>query len=378
MTELPLTYVSIAKQNLIDNIQSFRSFINGNQKIMAVIKANAYGHDAKLIVPIVSDYVDYFQVDDIEECIEIKDVANRPIMILGYVQKSDIEKAIQGGAILTVYDVDRLQYIDEIAGVNGKKAIIHIKVDALLGRQGILIDDVDDFIGELKKCSKVIVDAVYSHFANIEDTNDFSYAEQQIQVFDRAVEKFKNAGFADIKTHISATSGIMAYEKNLGQNNIVRLGMGMYGLWPSESLKEKYSGVINLKPALGWVSKIAQVKMMPAGSSIGYGLTCVISKPTKIAVVPVGYSDGFDRRFSNNGEVLINGTRCPVLGRIAMNMFVVDVSLSDNAKAEDEVVIIGIQGSNVVTVEEIANRIDTINYEIISRINPKIKRILVD
>ena len=177
---------------------------------------------------------------------------------------------------------------------------------------------------------------------------------------------------------MSATSGLLVYEKGVGIHPLVRLGIGTYGLWPSELLKKVYGkSKFKLKPVLAWKTKIAQIKILPKGNTIGYGLTYKTKKETKIAVIPQGYADGFDRGFSNNGYVLIGGTRCKILGRVMMNMVVADISHLKKTKQEDEVVILGCQGNEEITAEEMAKRIDTVNYEITTCISALLPRVIV-
>ncbi len=169
----------------------------------------------------------------------------------------------------------------------------------------------------------------------------------------------------------------MAYEKNYGIHPIVRLGIGLYGLWPSEALRNLYKSKLSLKPVLAWKTKITQIKVLPKGYSIGYGLTYTTKKATKIALIPQGYSDGVDRKLSNNGAVLIKGIRCKILGRIMMNMCVADVNHLPKVEIEDEVVVIGKQGKEQITAEEMAERINTINYEITTRISSLLPKVIV-
>ncbi|MEI7539802.1 MAG: alanine racemase [Candidatus Saccharibacteria bacterium] len=373
----PLSYVEISKSRLLSNIEHVRSYISPNTKIAAVVKGDAYGHGQNEVAAIINNYVDYFQVDDLCELRSLRDVVSKPILVLGYIVKSEIREAIESNAIIAIYDNERLELIDQIAGELNVKAKIHIKIDACLGRQGLLATDIPDFIDECKKCENIEFDGIYSHFANIEDTDDPSHTQAQIKTFKNAVELFKSAGFDDLKTHISATSGILVYDKNLNENNIVRLGIGLYGLWPSENLKNNYLNELKLEPVMRWITHVAQVKVLPANYTIGYGLTYVTDKPTKVAVIPQGYSDGYDRGLSNCGEVLIRGVRCKVLGRVAMNMFVVDVSKLDQVAVEDEVVLLGWQGNESISAEELALKIDTINYEITTRISALLPRIVV-
>ena len=186
----------------------------------------------------------------------------------------------------------------------------------------------------------------------------------------------EESGYKNIKTHISATSGVLAYEKWRGLHTIVRVGVGLYGLWPSQELKKIWQKKITLLPVMRFISHIAQIKEIQAMEFIGYGLTYKTKEKMIIAVIPQGYSNGVNRLSSNNGEVLIRGKRAQILGRIAMNMFVVDVSHVKGVKPEDEVVIIGTQKGELVTAEEIASKTQTINYEVTTRISSLLPRII--
>lgn len=373
---LPLSYIEISKNNLIHNIKQFKSLVKKGTKINGVVKANAYGHGDMEVVKILNPYADYFQVNSVEELEKIKNIARKPILLLGYVGKNDISKAIRLGCILCVFDMHHALLINEGARRLKIKQKVHIAVDSHLGREGIMPKDLDIFLSEIKKMKNIIVDGVYSHFANIEDTVDFSHAQKQIDIYKKAVELFEKHGCKNIKTHISATSGALAYEKDNGFNNLVRIGIGLYGMWPSSHLEDKLKNKITLKPIIRWITHIAQVKTLPANHSIGYGLTYITKKPMTIAVIPQGYADGLTRQLSNNGEVLIHGKRAPILGRVAMNMFVVDISDIEDVLPEDEVVIIGKQNQGEITAEEIAIKMKTINYEVTTHISSLLPRII--
>jgi len=377
MKNLPLSYIEISKNNLIHNIKQFKSLLKNNTKIVAVVKANAYGHGDQEVVKITNPYVDYFQIDDIEELEKIQKNTKNPIFIFGYLNNDGIKKAIESKAIISVFDFIHLLKINKIAGNLKTKAKVHVAIDSYLGREGIMPNQIENFIFEIKKMKNIEVDGVYSHFANIEDTMNFSHANKQIEIYNKCVEIFKSNGFPNIKTHISATSGILVYEKENNLNNIVRLGIGLYGIWPSEHLKFLNKKKIILKPVLRWVTHIAQIKIIPSNHSIGYGLTYITNKSTKIAVIPQGYADGLPRSLSNNGEVLIKNKKAKILGRVAMNMIVVDISHIKDVSLEDEVVILGKQGKNEITAEEIAKRSESINYEVVARISGLLPRIVV-
>jgi alanine racemase len=373
----PLSYIEISKANLIYNIKQFRRIVKRGTKIAAVVKANAYGHGDKEVVSSLASQVDYFQVNSIEELEKIRAVTKKPVLLLGYVQKNDIAKAIKLGCVLTVFDLHHALLINEVSKKLGKKQKVHIAIDAHLGREGLLLSQVEQFLIETKAMKYIVIDGVYAHFANIEDTTDFSHADKQIKTFQSAVTLFREFGYKNIKTHISATSGVLAYEKWRGLHDIVRVGVGLYGMWPSENLQKIWGKKITLKTPLRWVTHIASVKELPFGESIGYGLTYLTKNKTLIAIIPQGYSNGIPRSASNNADVLIKGQRAPILGRVAMNMFVVDVTHIKGVKPEDEVVIIGSQKGEVLTPEEWAEKTNTINYEVTTRISPLLPRIVI-
>jgi len=376
LKDLPLSYIEISKANLIHNVKQFRGLLNPGTKLACVIKSNAYGHGDKEVVKILNPYTDYFQINSIEELERIKSVVKKPVLILGYVNKNNIGKAIKIGCILCIFDLNHALLINEAARRIGKKQKVHIAIDSHLGREGILPGDVKVFIKEIKKMKNIEVDGVYSHFANIEDTMNFTHAQRQIDTYHKSIEIFKEEGLDKINTHISATSGILVYEKGDNSHKIVRLGIGLYGMWPSEHLEYLNRKRIIIKPIMKWVTHIAQIKILPPNHPIGYGLTYITKKNTKIAVIPQGYADGLPRSLSNSGEVLIKGKRVKILGRVAMNMMVVDVSSLKDVMIEDEVILLGEQGKNTITPEQIAKEAGTINYEITTRISPLLPRIV--
>ncbi|MDO8497190.1 MAG: alanine racemase [bacterium] len=371
-----LSYVEVSSQNLLHNFRTFKNYVHSTIKMISVVKANAYGHGLEEVVQVLDDVTDYFAVDDIEELRRVRKISQKPVIVLGYVQKQDLEEIVSLNAEVCIYDMERLETLNTL-GKKLRKPKVHIKIDASLGRQGILLSELETFIKQLKKMDSIELAGVYSHFANIEDTTDFSHAQKQIVQYKKAVGLFYSYGYKNFQTHLSSTAATLVYEKNLGLQSMVRIGIGLYGLWPSENTQESFEkhGLL-LKPVMRWISHVAQVKKVPRGFSIGYGLTYITSRPMTIAVIPQGYSDGYDRGLSNKGVVLIKGTRCKVLGRIAMNMFVVDVSHISHLKAEDEVVLLGSQGNETVSAEELAEKIGTINYEVVARISPLLPKII--
>jgi alanine racemase len=362
---MSLTSVTLSGENILHNISSLKR-LAGNRKICAVVKANAYGHGLKEIISLTENVVDYFQLDDIDELRLLRSYTKVPVLLLGYIMENEMEEALKLGCIPVVFEVRQLMMINNIGVKQNKKIVVHIEVDALLGRLGIPANEVRHLLNKHSQYPFIHCEYVYAHFSDLEDSNNLSHALKQHRTF---LNEIGNWPY-----HIAATSGLLTDSKNNWGGEIIRLGIGMYGLWPSTALQINSEKLLQLKPVLSWKTKIAQVKTLPAGFPVGYGQTYITEKETKVAIIPQRYSDGYDRGFSNNCEVLIRGSRCPVIGRIAMNMFTVDVTGVPGVTHGDEVVLLGKQGTDEITAEELAERIGTINYEIIARISPLLLR----
>lgn len=374
----PLSYIELSESNLRHNIRTLRSVASEKTKFAFAVKGNAYGHGLAEIVTLAESSVDYFIVNSIEELRTLRSVSKKPTFILGYILPSFIEEAIKLGCIMSIFSQEQFKKVEKIAKKINTIQEVHIACDAHLGREGFLETELADFLAYAKKSANVKITGIYSHFANIEDTNNFTHAEKQINTFKRINNIAEISGFSNLDTHISATSGLLVYEKKLDHNIIVRIGIGMYGLWPSEYLRLlNKKNKLELKPVLSWKTHIAQVKILPALHTIGYGLTYMTTKKTKIAVIPQGYADGYSRNLSNKGEVIISGKKCKVLGRVSMNMFVVDVSKISKVKDGDEVVIIGQMSNKNIPAEYLGELSGTINYEITTRISALLPRIVV-
>lgn len=377
MLKLPLSYIELSRKNTVANIKALRSLMPSGMKLAFPVKGNAYGHGQKELVQIAEKHVDYFLVNSIEELRVLRSVSKKPTFLFGYISPSDMSEAVRLGCIVGIFSLTEARALHKVTQKIGKKQEVHIACDALLGREGFLENELASALDAIKKLTSLRVTGMYAHFANIEDTNNFTHASKQIALFDRMKDIAKSCGYTNIVTHISATSGLLAYEQGATENMIVRTGIGVYGIWPSEHLLFAYGKKLKIEPILSWKTHIAQVKILPAGSTIGYGLSYMTKKRTKIALIPQGYSDGYPRALSNKGTVLIGGKRCRVLGRVAMNMFVVDVSKVVGTKEGDEVVLLGRQGKQVITAEEFAELAGTINYEATTRISSLLPRIVL-
>jgi len=372
---VPIAQIEISRENLLHNLRQLRS-LQPTAKVGAVIKGNAYGHGQNEVAQILENEVDLFFLDDHEELRTLRQVTKKPVMLLGYVPPEDVHEVVKLDATMAFYDPERLPAMQRAADELNNQAKVHLKIDAMLGRQGVVPSELPAVIKDLQRHPSVKLEGVYAHFGNIEDTTDLSHAQSQVDIFETAIETLRQAGYQNLLRHISSTSGAMVYEKQAKKNDIVRLGIGLYGLYPSDALARTFQD-LDLKPVMRWATRLAQVKTLPMGHPVGYGLTYFTSRETRIGIVPQGYSDGFDRGLSNVADVLVRGKRCPAIGRIAMNMLAIDLNAVPDAQPEDEVVLLGAQGDQRITAEEIGRRIGTINYEVVTRISPLLKRVVV-
>lgn len=376
-------WIEISAEAYRRNIAFFRSKIRNNADIAVVIKANGYGHGMIEMARFAeSSGINIFCVNSLAEALELRKAGlPQRVIVLGPVVVHSLETAVMNDIECVCYNTGSLLELQRSAQKRNKKAFIHLKIETGTNRQGIRGSELSAFIGELKKCQDVILKGVYSHFANIEDTTDHSYAKYQIDSFKKEVSAIRDAGFSGFDMHFASSAAAIIFQST--HFNMIRLGISQYGLWPS---KETYLSYITefghgpehiLTPVLTWKTVIGQVKSVKAGEFVGYGCSHQLTRDSKIAVLPIGYSDGYDRSLSNQGYVLVKGRRAPVIGRIAMNLTTIDVTDIPGVAVEDEVVLIGTQGEQTIRAEHLAVLAGTINYEIVSRIPAHIPRIVV-
>ena len=373
------TWVEVSKSALLHNALVLKSAAGRKTLLMSVIKSNAYGHGiSETVRALAKGPTDWFGVDSLREAELIREAGtHKPVLVLGYTPFSDALRAVRQGFSLTVYNRENVAELSEVATAK-RPAKIHLKLETGTSRQGLLAKDLPSFLIFLKKHKNVILEGVSTHYANIEDTTDSAYALGQLERFLTMLSTVKRAGFNPSVVHTACSAATLLFPET--HFSMVRAGIAQYGLWPSKetrvSAKQK-GKTAALIPALSWKTVIAQVKSLPAGAHVSYGLTERLARESKVAVVPVGYWDGFDRKLSSVGHVLVRGKRAKVLGRVCMNMFVIDVTDIAGVRVEDEVVLIGTQGKDAISAEDLASAVGTINYEIVTRINPLIPRVLV-
>jgi alanine racemase len=348
---------------------------------MAVVKANAYGHGIGEVAHVAAENgVDWFGVNSLEEGLALrKGGIAAPILVLGYVPLEGLEDAVAGGLRFIVYNPETVESAAAAVRKAKKEARLHIKLETGTHRQGITEKQLLPFVRRIKKHPGLVLEGLTSHFANIEDTTNFEYPRRQLDAYKAAVVRLRAEGIVIPYKHMSCTAAAMLFPETYF--NLVRVGIGLYGLWPSKetflSCKLRKRRPLGLKPALAWKARIAQVKVIPKGAFVGYGGTFRTTRRTLLAVIPVGYYDGYGRSLSNSSHVLIRGRRATVVGRVAMDFLTADVTDIPGVRLEDEVVLIGKSGPEQITAGALAALAGTIAYEIVARINPEIPRIVV-
>ena len=361
----------IDKDAIIHNFNSIKKRLPENVKVMPVIKADGYGHGASIFASLLCDKCDYFAVATIDEAIALrKEGIKNPILILGRVFPDDIEAAIREDVTVTAFTFDEVQWVSKTAEKTGKIAKIHIPIDTGMSRIGFQpTEEYADTVKEISLLPNIELEGVFSHFATA-DEEDKSFTNNQAERFRNFKKMLEDRG-VNIKIYHSANSGAILQHKDFCFD-MVRPGIILYGLAPSGYLKED---ITDLKPVMQLHSHVAFVKMIKKGETVSYGRTFTAEKDMKIATIPVGYADGYPRLLSNRGRVIINGSYAPIVGRICMDQFMVDVTHIENVSLGDRVILMGSENGISITADEIADFAQTINYEIVCGVSKRVPRI---
>ncbi len=348
-----------------------------NIPVCAVVKANAYGHGVREITSLLPSAA-WFAVNSLDEGLELRhNGIERPVLLLGYVLLDRLSEAIEADLRLTVYNIETLKKLKETVS-REKPVRIHIKIETGTNRQGILPENLPEFLSCAALIPGIKIEGLSTHFANIEDTLNHEYAVAQLHRFEDALRLIGDEGVHAEVIHTACTAAAILFPET--HFNMLRTGIGLYGLWPSREtfLSAQTVGrpVPDLKPVLSWKTRIAQIKTVPSGSFVGYGCTFRTNRNTRLGVLPVGYADGYDRGCGNSAHVLIRGKRAPLLGRVCMNLIMIDLTDIPQSCLEDEVVLLGKDGDEIISAEMMAEWAGTINYEIVTRISPFLPRVI--
>ena len=364
-------YAHIDLDNLAHNIKEVKRITNKNTKISAVIKADGYGHGAVSIAQTLLDNgADMFAVATLSEAIQLrKRFSKTDILVLGYTPNELANEIIDHNITQTIYSQEQAEVFSKVALSKNSKLKIHIKIDSGMNRLGLLCKE--ESIQEILKISKLkglFIEGIFTHFA-VADERDKTYTKEQVKKFNTLVKALEDKGLSIPIKHVSNSAAII----DLPEFNfdMVRAGIMLYGLYPSKTVNHQN---VELKEVMTLKAKISQVKTIPAGSAISYGLTHKCEKETKIAILPIGYADGFARILSNRAKVLVKDTKVPVLGTICMDQSIIDVTGLD-VKVDDEVVIFGGNNKDGISIDSVAELLDTINYEIVCMVDKRVPRL---
>lgn len=359
------TWVEINLNSVRKNFETVRNITGNDTSVMAVVKADAYGHGAVEVSRVLSDSgVEMFGVATVEEAMELRDNGiSEPVIILGGIQPEEAESVIASDLVPAVYDISTLEIMERAAVKIGKRGHYHIKIDTGMSRLGFLGEQIEELIENVQRYKNIVPEGVFTHFASADDT-DCSYTRHQIELFDKVVQKFKRTGINPKYIHMANSAAIQKYRETI--SNLVRPGIMIYGAC-------SYNNTF-LEPAMSVKSKIIQLKELPPGIPVSYGGSFRTSRKSRIAVIPVGYADGYLRNLSNRAYVSLKGRKVPVVGTVCMDFTIIDVTDVNNTTVGDEVVLFG---NGEISIEQVACWGDTIPYEIMTIVGKRVRKVFI-
>ncbi|MCU0292832.1 MAG: alanine racemase [Thermoanaerobaculaceae bacterium] len=372
------TWIEVSEAALRHNLGIFRSLVQPSTRLLAVVKANAYGHGLELVArACAAEGVEMLGVHGADEVRDLRRAGiTTPVLLMGFLTGRQVETVVDPGVEVLVSTLEVLDALAAHAARLGQQLGVHLKIDTGTHRQGVAP-------GEARRLAQAALDrglrvaGLATHFANIEDTTDHTFAYRQLARFCEALESVRTVAPGVVAHAACSAAALLFRETDFG---MVRLGISLYGHWPSREtylswlLAHGRDGV-KLEPALRWRARVGQVKDVAAGEPIGYGLTFRPTRLTRLAVLPIGYADGYPRALSNRARVLLHGRPAPVIGRVCMDIVMVDVTDVPGVAVGDVATLIGRDGTEQVTVEELAELAGTINYEILARLSPLVPRL---
>lgn len=357
------------------NFDAMNTNINKETKIIAVIKADGYGHGAVPIAHLMEEY-EYiwgFAMATVEEAMQLRQSGvQKPILLLGYTFEEAYPDIIKYNLRPAIFKLEAARKLSEVAGELDRKVAIHLKLDTGMSRIGFSCDKASlDAIEEIAKLPNLDIEGLFTHFARADET-DKSPAYVQLECYQHVVKELEDRGITISVKHCSNSAGILRIpEANL---DVVRAGISIYGIYPSDEVERDQ---VILEPVMSLKSRITYIKEVQAGTGISYGATFVTDRPTRVATIPVGYADGYPRGLSNVGYVLIRGKKAPILGRVCMDQFMVDVTEIPEAQELDEVTLIGKDGEAHLTVDELSRLSGRFPYEFVCDISKRVPRIYI-
>lgn len=363
-------YAGINLDNIYNNMKALSDNTAEGTQMVAVIKTDGYGFGAVPVAKTIDELVSAYAVATIDEALNLRrHNITKPIYILGFIYEHRVKDAILNDVRMSVFSYEMAEFISRTAVELGRKAYIHIKVDTGMSRIGFMADEkAADTVRMISQLENIDIEGIFTHFV-ASDSADKTMAKEQLKSFNEFVKLLKDRGVEIKLVHCSNSAGIIDMpEANMTE---VRAGIALYGMYPSDEVNKE---AVHLQTALELKSHVVFVKTLPAGTGISYGSTYVTDRETEVATIPVGYGDGYPRNLSNKGYVLIKGKRCPILGRVCMDQFMVDVT-GMNVREGEVATLIGSDGDECITVEELAELAGTFNYEFVCDLGKRIPRV---
>jgi Alr-MurF fusion protein len=363
------TWIEVDKSAIAYNTRRLKEIVGPDVALMAIVKGNAFGHGAVATSSTaVLNGASYLGVASVNEAAELRDAAvNAPILVLGYTPPWAAPQVARYNLTITVYDLEVARHFDRAGREMNVIIPVHVKIDTGLSRLGLLPNEAMTFFRSLKNLRNLVVEGIFTHFSAAD--SDPHYTQEQLRVFGDVLKPLRAGGFQFKYIHAANTAAILSLPES--HFNMVRAGIGLYGLDPS--LDVPLPG--DFLPAMTWKTAIAQVKTLPPGTPVGYNNTYQTKTTEQIAVIPVGYADGFRRAPRNWAEVLVGGERAQIVGRISMDQTMINVTGIPGVSVGDEVVLIGRQGDQQITADDVAKNLATSSYEVVSTILARVPRI---
>ncbi|HIX71816.1 MAG: alanine racemase [Clostridiales bacterium] len=365
------TWCEVDLDAIRQNMINIREKAGEGTKVMAVIKADGYGHGAAAIGRYIYGEADYFGVATIEEAVELRQAGiDKPVLVLGYTSPALYGKNLHYDVEQTIYTMEAARKMSEEAVKLGKTARIHIALDTGMTRIGVSPDEEGlAFVEEVRKLPGITVKGLFSHLS-CADMEDKTYTKEQFKRFDDFVRLLESRHISIPVKHICNSAGIMEFDDH--RYDMVRAGIILYGLYPSEEVDKD---ALALEPAMSWKTHVVNIMEPEMNRGISYGATYVTDHPCRIATISIGYADGYPRSLSNKGWVLIRGKKAPIVGRVCMDQTMVDITEIPDVEMEDVVTLIGQDGSERISVEDMADLSGSFNYEFVCDVGQRVKRV---
>ena len=370
MQEYRRVTATINLDAILHNFDEVKSILAKNTKMLSVLKSDGYGHGAVSVARLLKDKTDYFGVSIIEEALELRKAGiDNPILIFGYTSPDQFEKLLLNDIEQTIFQLSVAEKLSRAAFAIGKTAKVHIEIDTGMKRTGFqACEESLEIIEKISKLPNIQIKGIFTHFANA-DQRDKTSEKQQKRIFRDFLKSVERRGISIPLKHCCNSAATVDEEDHF---DMVRVGLLLYGLFPSEEVHQEK---LNLIPAMELKTHVIFIKTVEAGQGVSYGHTYVTDKTTTIATLPIGYADGYPRALSSKGRVLVKGKYAPIIGRVCMDLMMVDITGIDCVELEDEVTLIGKEDSNTITAEEVGALSGSFNYEIICGISKRVPKV---